>query len=181
MPVAWHICCWPNCRFPVEDDLPLCGHHARDTAAIVNEWPEDKGRVQLTPEDIARRKQRRADYLATKRGQWGQIYYIRLNDVIKIGWTSNLHSRLIDYNPGAVLLAHHAGTRTDERDLHRSFKPLRVHGREWYDGNASIILDHIAKVIDQHGEPTIKLDMTAPPRPMRPKAGPTVTAGKHHA
>lgn len=181
MPASWHhLCCWTNCRFPVEDDLPMCGFHARHVAAVVAEWPEEKGRTQLTAEDLARREQMRADHLARKRGQWGQIYYIRLNDVIKIGWTSNLHSRLVDYNPGAVLLAHHAGTRADERDLHRAFAPLRVHGREWYDGNAQIILDHIDAVLTEHGEPTVKLDMSAPKQRIRPKAGPTVTAGMYH-
>jgi hypothetical protein len=62
----------------------------------------------------------------------GWIYYIRLDDKIKIGWTANLEKRLRSYPPHAEVVAEHPGTRADERDLHRSFKPSRAAGREWY-------------------------------------------------
>lgn len=166
---SWPFCCWPNCRFLPEDEVPLCDFHARQVAVVVAEWPADRGQFQRTVADQERIDRMREDALKTKRAQWGQIYYIRLNDVIKIGWTSNLYGRLIDYNPGAVLLAHHAGTRADERDLHRSFAPLRVHGREWYDGAAQIILDHIAKVLDENGPPKVQLEMNAPVRQLTHK------------
>lgn len=41
-------------------------------------------------------------------------------------------------------LAGHPGTRADERDLHRSFRPFLAAGREWYHP-AQLLMDHIAE------------------------------------
>lgn len=181
---AWWLCTWRGCTYVASGSWPVCIHHGLqiygDLCMVTDEKREElAARPPMTAADRERFDQMQADQLSRRRQQWGQIYYIRLNDVIKIGWTSNLHGRLVDYNPGAVLLCHHAGTRADERDLHRSFKPLRVHGREWYDGNAAIILDHVAAMVEKHGQPTVKLNMRPPRKAVTAKRGPTVTAGRH--
>lgn len=95
------------------------------------------------------------------------IYYIRQGDLIKIGYSTNLHGRLTSYGPTAKVLAHHAGTRADERDLHRTFRPLLAHGREWYNPG-EVLLDHIARMVEQHGEPWCIPDWS------KPKPGPHV-------
>lgn len=177
---SWSFCVWPSCRFLPEDDVPLCDYHARQVFNTVKAWPADRDGISRTLADQERLDQKREDALKTKRSQWGQIYYIRLNDVIKIGWTSHLYGRLIDYSPGAVLLAHHAGTRADERDLHRSFAPLRVHGREWHNGSAQIILDHIEAMLAEHGPPTVKLQMHAPSQQSGKRPRVKVTAARAH-
>lgn len=181
MSTSIRLCAWRRCEYAASDGLPVCFRHAmeiHDHVRTVSEsLPPPK---PLTPEQKARAITLMDDKRAAKRMLWGQIYYIRLNDVIKIGWTSCLNDRLISYHPGAILLAHHSGTRADERDLHRSFKPLRVHGREWYRGDAQIILDHIAKVIAENGEPKIEYEMSRPKGQVTGKRSPTVTAGKHH-
>lgn len=74
----------------------------------------------------------------------GWIYYIRLDDKIKIGWTACLEKRLRSYPPHAVVITHHPGTRADERDLHRSFAPSRAAGREWYHPTPEVMA-HIAE------------------------------------
>lgn len=76
----------------------------------------------------------------------GWIYYLRLDEKIKIGWTSDLNQRIRAYPPHAVVLASHPGTRADERDLHRSFKPFRVAGREWYSPGGELMA-HIRRQV----------------------------------
>lgn len=76
-------------------------------------------------------------------GQW--IYYLQLDDKIKIGWTANYSQRMKAYPPHAFVLAKHEGTRTDERDLHRTFKPSRAAGREWYH-QTSELMAHIQRL-----------------------------------
>lgn len=133
------LCIWPNCRFPAEPVVKLCEHHARVIAREVAKWPE-----QETP-------QRRQGPSRTP----GEIYYLRLNDLIKIGWSHDFRRRVMWY-PGCKVLALHPGSREDETVLHRQFISLRAHKREWYHGDAQIILDHIAQMVAEHGEPRIK-------------------------
>lgn len=75
----------------------------------------------------------------------GWIYYLRLDEKIKIGWTANYIQRMKAYPPHARVIARHPGARADERDLHRSFKPSRVAGREWYAPTPEL-MRHIEQV-----------------------------------
>lgn len=75
----------------------------------------------------------------------GTIYYLRLHDTIKIGWTADLERRLKDYPPYAEVLAEHPGTRAEETDLHKTFTPSRTHGREWYQPTPELVA-HIERV-----------------------------------
>jgi len=79
----------------------------------------------------------------------GWIYYIRLDEKIKIGWTANLQQRIKSYPPHAVVLIEHPGTRYDERDLHRTFKPSRAAGREWYRPHSGVAHAHQASRISR--------------------------------
>jgi hypothetical protein len=87
------------------------------------------------------------------RPEFEDIYYLRQGDLIKIGYSTRLYDRLFAYGPTVEVLAHHPGTRADERDLHRSFRPFLAHGREWYH-QANVLMDHITDVIARYGEPT---------------------------
>lgn len=101
-------------------------------------------------ESVAEREQRAAAEEARRaevRKANGSIYYIRVDDKVKIGWTSNLPQRMKSYPPHMVLLTDHPGTRADERDLHRTFKPSRASGREWYHPTQEL-LAHIGRAHD---------------------------------
>lgn len=67
---------------------------------------------------------------AAEAQEW--IYYVQLDEKIKIGWTANFAQRMKAYPPHAKVITKHPGTRADERDLHRTFTPSRASGREWY-------------------------------------------------
>lgn len=80
------------------------------------------------------------------------VYYVQVGGHIKIGWTSQLDKRMHSYPPNSTLLAVHPGSRADERQLHKRFAVHRSHGQEWYP-LVPVILDHIKRVIADHGEP----------------------------
>ena len=80
------------------------------------------------------------------------VYYVQVGAHIKIGWTTNLQSRMRSYPPNSILLAVHPGSRADETKLHKRFAHHRTHGREWYAPVPSL-LHHIEQMKRQHGEP----------------------------
>lgn len=128
------------CVIPACDDYPLKGHHVcmRHSVEIWQTVQRSKGdpEVHQIAVELVADRERRAEEAHRKNiefnKQHGTIYYLRLDEKIKIGWSANLPQRLMSYPPHMVLLCDHPGTRADERDLHRSFKPSRAAGREWY-------------------------------------------------
>lgn len=64
-----------------------------------------------------------------------RIYFVRSGDLTKIGFTTNLPSRVRALHmsgPGAELLCSYRGGRALERALHEEFAAYRKHG-EWFD------------------------------------------------
>jgi len=58
------------------------------------------------------------------------VYYMRIGNRVKIGWSSNLPSRLATINP-EELMTTEPGNQGLERARHDQFKDLRTHG-EWF-------------------------------------------------
>lgn len=75
----------------------------------------------------------------------GTIYYLRVGDLVKIGYTTSLDARMRQYPPNATLLAQHPGTRETEREMHNKFAAKLDRGREWFKSCAEID-EHIAAV-----------------------------------
>lgn len=92
----------------------------------------------------------------------GEIYFVRIDDLIKVGWTSKLADRIRAYGPKAELLANYPGTRADEAALHRQLTPARFRGREWYS-DTDIIRAFVAEAVAKHGRPRFaRIDWTEP-------------------
>lgn len=136
MPRQRPVCCpIPGCIFPITEDQIVCHPHAlRIWRDIQEQHLRSAGSAITTAsadEVIAQR-----DQAAKKRTQAsltpGWIYFLTLDDKIKVGWTSNLENRLKSYPPHARMVVTYPATRADERDLHRSLKTELVAGREWY-------------------------------------------------
>lgn len=151
----------------------VCEEHADDIWERV-EMRDAKERHQKLP-GMEAREYIRADARKIKAverrkpSSTGQIYYVQLDGIIKVGWTTILAERIRSYGPKAVLLANYPGTRADETALHRQLAPVRFKGREWYS-DGPIIRDFIARAIEQHGPPRFdSLNWTEPK---------TVVAGK---
>jgi hypothetical protein len=138
-------CPIPGCKDRLLEGALVCIRHAVEIWQLVQRSKGDPEIHQIAVETVAERV-RRLDEAERKRiefnKQHGTIYYVRVDEKIKIGWTSNLDQRMRAYPPHMQLLATHPGDRADERDLHRSFARFRASGREWYHP-AEILLDHI--------------------------------------
>lgn len=174
----------------VVSDL-VCRNHEMEIWDRVRRRRGDPVIEQLILESVAQQDQRRRDDELRQREvakTQGWIYYLRLDEKIKIGWTSDLDQRMKAYPPHAIRLAVHRGSRADERDLHRTFTPFRVAGREWYSqGNE--LMSHIQKyVVVEDKDPLARIraevreDMEAmrsanPPTP-RPPSEPRQLYGR---
>jgi hypothetical protein len=82
----------------------------------------------------------------------GDIYFIRLGELVKVGWTRDLAQRLKSYGASAQLLVSYPATRDDETNLHRQLRPALAKGREWYEDGA-IIQHFIDEALAKYGEP----------------------------
>lgn len=81
----------------------------------------------------------------------GWVYYIRMGDVIKIGYAADVAKRMRNYPPSAELLAAHPGTPAVEREMHKRFAADLAQGREWFRESDELVA-HIAQVVEQFGD-----------------------------
>ncbi|UAJ79965.1 GIY-YIG nuclease family protein [Leifsonia sp. ZF2019] len=87
----------------------------------------------------------------TPKREPGWVYYIRMGDLIKIGYATDVAKRMRNYPPSAQLLAAHPGTIELEREMHKRFSPDLARGREWFT-ESSDLSAHIAQVVAQFGD-----------------------------
>lgn len=138
------------CNQPSVEDapFPICGRHARQIYLHLRELIGDTLADPIRRSGIVE-EVRLATYddLIGPHLQWVRsrepvVYYLRLNDLIKIGTTGNLKSRLGQYPPGCILLATEAGSTETEKQRHEQFASYRVQG-EWFQA-ADRLMAHIA-------------------------------------
>ena len=82
-----------------------------------------------------------------------QVYYIRIGEWIKIGYTANMRQRInsLRVEPKDIL-ATEPGGRAKERERHLQFANIRQGRRENFERTADL-LTHIARVRREHGRP----------------------------
>lgn len=170
--ISWHACLVPGCgNAPYFRDLhaaklrdhhyaiPLCRVHlmtARDQAGNYIEKERDFALAVATQVSMYRQgrsaeedAKAQAEFMADRNGD---IYFIRIGDLIKVGWTRDMWSRLKSYGASAELLVCYPGTRDDETNLHRQLTPARVRGREWYE-DGPIINGFLEDALRLYGPP----------------------------
>lgn len=149
--------------------LPLCSEHLSVAAAQADKYhrndPEGVMAAAITRFLIyreAREEAARQGRIKQHRESTdGDIYFVRLNGLIKAGWSRDLSERLRAYGPGVEVLAHYPGTRDDETTLHRQLRPNLANGREWYHDNAAV-QHFVREAIENHGPPRISAAWSAP-------------------
>ena len=151
----------------------LCEFHAdaawrqvemRDTTQTDATVPGAEGREYERAEARAKRSSARRKPTAM-----GQIYFVRMDGLIKVGWTTKLADRVRSYGPKALLLANYPGTRADEANLHRQLAPSRHSGREWYHED-DVVTAFITEAIGRHGAPRFEqIAWTRPKEAVRPR------------
>lgn len=181
--IDWTTCLVPGCGLRLADwldhkeriayyrdperGLPLCKEHA------ILVWQEVQRfrtlpDVMETAEQLATRHHAEAARFRSRRVDQpddGELYFVRINDLVKVGWTATLERRLKEYGAGAELLCHRPGTREDETLLHRKLTAVRAKGREWYH-DGPVIQRHVTEVLEEFGQPTAEAEWTVPKNPV---------------
>jgi hypothetical protein len=133
LPIAkppWTRCHWPTCKAnPGPTLAPLCIDHL----AIAHQM--FSGILADLVDDSRRRNAARKPDPSRRAG--GLIYFIRLGNRVKIGFTTNLAHRL-SVLPHEEVLGTVPGTMKDEKRCHLAFAHLRVHG-EWFRSDDDLL------------------------------------------
>lgn len=154
------------CDAPSLPDVPfpICLHHASELFSYVRDrlhWDVSnlgKARMRLagmTREDIEIDRRQRETL--------GVVYYVRLGDVIKIGTSQDVATRVKDYPPHAELLATEMGGPILEAERHHQFNEYLTAGREWFIPGARLVA-HITHLIEVAKQPH-----TSQPDPVSPR------------
>lgn len=149
-------CCWDDCRNKIAyPDTPLCKEHLVASWRLIESREPKRFIDRLRSETVDELKALQAKWarddaaarasVKERQSGPGHIYYIRVDDLIKIGFTTRLEQRLLQYPPNAELLADHPGTRATEQDMHGRFEQYRSRGREWFTAGVKL-MEHISQV-----------------------------------
>lgn len=152
----WMDCCWPKCmRMAEGGGPPLCHKHY---VYVGEMYTTDTIRTTRAFLDATKPEVTLDEHLATRQvamAAQSRVYYVRIGDHVKIGYTINLRQRL-----GALrvdddaLLATEPGGRSVEAQRHKQFIEERVGKRENFNPSRRL-LAHIEAVRAEHGPPMI--------------------------
>ncbi|MDI3330691.1 MAG: GIY-YIG nuclease family protein [Micrococcus sp.] len=163
------FCGIKDCMEPQDGPLPLCEIHGWDVWHIYQErtvngdgplaairrrrnWEAEQ--AKMLQQKLAESDSSWERHLAERQARNtapGTIYYLRMGDRIKIGFTRDLQQRLAAYPPHTEVLATHPGTFQLEAEMHQKFKAHRAERREWFHPHAEIDA-HIETVRQQFGQ-----------------------------
>lgn len=154
-------CIKPGCPRPalVLEPVALCRKHA---AEVYHALYRINGHHLYPPEmteQLATADERRAKRAAARKAaleEQSVVYYIRMkNDLIKIGYTTNLVARCVALRVRTEdVLVTEPGGPEKERERHVQFAHLR-HGRWEEFDPADELLGHMARLHREHGDPVI--------------------------
>lgn len=164
-------CLEPPCREAVlYGGVPLCGPHLdlyRVYVQVVREARAQQLEERNTylrekvAEIHAARRQMAEEEAARQEAYKDQalVYYIRIGDLIKIGFTTNMRQRMSQLLPDEVL-ATEPGPAELERMRHRQFAHLRVRGERFRRGED--LISHVAMIRAHYGPPRMTGWLSAP-------------------
>jgi hypothetical protein len=131
-----------DCNQPQLDTFPVCEDHAFDIWLEVGFFRMDIGKaaeahmrrdsVKKSQVDLIKEHLATEAVKVEREQQPGTIYYLQIEDHIKIGFTTDLDVRLAAYPPMARLRATHPGTRQTEASMHQRFATDLSGRREWF-------------------------------------------------
>jgi hypothetical protein len=142
------------------DGVLMCESHYYQINKFGLEHFKQPGSADLLRQDVIERNRRinaekeRQQKIARARGnQPGFVYYIRMDDLIKIGYARDISRRMRAYPPSAELLAAHPGTEKLEREIHQDFEAFLRRGREWFAPHETL-MRRVAEVRSAFGDPS---------------------------
>lgn len=128
-----------------DSPFPICSRHAlnlfRRMAKALDEADpvygfENVKPVQFAPEDKKLARNYRSKTAARERREI--VYYLLVDGLVKIGYSSNFKNRLKGYPPHAHILGTEQGGRDLERVRLRQFEHLRASRYEWFHPGAEL-------------------------------------------
>lgn len=124
------------CDAPSMPELPasICPKHAARIFMHLRDFVGKADRSDLAMRLISASEQRSRDTYAAapiREVMAEVVYYVRVGDHVKIGYTTNLRNRMQAY-PTGRLLATEPGGLTLERQRHEQFAHALDVGREWF-------------------------------------------------
>lgn len=151
--------------------LPLCIKHLSVAYQQAKPGANDALMVKANTALLERKEAKNAELRKASRENWqakqnGHIYFVRLNGLVKVGWSRDVDDRLRAYGPDVEVLVIYEGTRQDETNLHRQLRPVLARGREWYE-DGKIIADFVAEAVAKHGQPEVFTNWTQPKQVIR--------------
>lgn len=183
--IDWSVCLVPGCGDelvmwgspihwePRKRDhtyaLPLCLTHLGVAFNQANYERNNPLMIESVTQAVERRAvKRREIHEDDKRNHAanvtsGHIYFVRLNGLVKVGWSRDVDQRLRAYGPEVEVLAIYEGSRDDETNLHRQLRPVLARGREWYE-DGPIVADFVAAILTKHGQPEVYTNWSKPKR-----------------
>jgi hypothetical protein len=128
-----------SCERDVVDGSPvrLCGHHLREVYEFAQDLVSSRwdGAVREYVTDL--QDTFKPPRSVTKRPRPGFVYFIRLGDRIKIGYTENVKQRLSQL-PHEEVLGVVPGTMDDEQGWHKLLADYRTVG-EWFRAEPDVL------------------------------------------
>lgn len=110
-----------------------------ETIAHLRRWLQEERR----PERESKKRPAKTD---------GHVYFLLSDNLVKIGWASDLDARLKAYSPGARLLAVMPGMKQDEGRMHKKFGDLKTNRREWFTYHPRV-MEEVERIVREHGDP----------------------------
>lgn len=118
-------CCWPECDDNTDlIDAPLCKRHLFRAHRIF------RATYMWAVDDAVDGAFAKAAPTPKLSGRQGCIYFVRFQGLVKIGFTTNMASRMVAV-PHEEILGTVPGTLADEKRCHAAFAHLRKQG-EWF-------------------------------------------------
>ncbi|MFC8732167.1 GIY-YIG nuclease family protein [Luteimicrobium sp. NPDC057192] len=154
-------CAWFGCQRTPDPrlDIPMCMAHAVIAAQSLSRYEtaqDDRTQARVTADAealaTATAKVEAGVRLDPDESVPGWVYYLRIDDTVKIGYARDVRRRMSDYPPTAVLLAVEPGTRNTEAARHEHFRAHLAHGREWFTPNSELD-EWIATLCAEYGDP----------------------------
>lgn len=133
-------CLWPDCSNKPWQALPICATHKEEVVRVSREHARSRR--------------------TTGNGRKAVVYYLRVGDLVKVGYSFELQQRLRQYPPDAEVLAVEPGDEQLEQQRHRDLRNNLARGREWYHPTKEV-MQHIAHIIEQHGPPVVIKERTS--------------------
>lgn len=117
--------------------IPLCGKHIREVYEFAQDLVTERwdGAVREYVADLQDRF--KPPQSVTKRPRPGYVYFVRLGDRIKIGYSENVARRLTVI-PHEEVLGVVPGTREDEQGWHQLLADYRTVG-EWFRAEPDVL------------------------------------------